>query len=379
MRRRTFTQLGVLLAAQPLAASLASPAAAATAPRSPVTRQSWIAGGDMSTVVKAEDLGTAFYDADGHEDDALSILGAEGMNYARLRVWVDPADGYNNADTVLALAPRIKDLGMGLLVDFHYSDFWADPGRQDKPARWESHSFTELVDAVYDHTRDLVSALVDQGTPADMVQVGNETNAGMLWPDGSTDNWPQLAELLNAGARAVRETSDAEVMLHLAEGGDNDEFRWWFDEAVDHEVDFDVIGASYYSYWHGSLADLEHNLNDITERYDRDVVVVETAYGFTLEDADGHENIFDEELEEEGGYPATQKGQVQALHDVAEVVAGVSGGRGRGIVYWEPAWVAVEGNGWDHTDPDSGNAWENQALFDYSHTLLPAANIFHPR
>lgn len=139
MKRRAFTQFGALIAAQPVAASLASPIAAAPAPHSPGTRQSWIAGGDMST---------------------------------------------------------------------------------------------------------LVSALVDQGTPADMVQVGNETNAGMLWPDGPTDDWPQLTELLNAGARAVRDTSDAEVMLHLAEGGDNAEFRWWFDEAVEHGVDFDVIGAS---------------------------------------------------------------------------------------------------------------------------------------
>ena len=390
MKRRTFAQLSTLAAA-PALGLLGSPAALAAprpsprqdpepAPRSAPRRGEWISGGDVSTLAKTEDLGGVFRHADGTEGDALTVLAGAGMNYARLKVWVDPADGYNTADTVLRLAPRIKELGMGLLVDFHYSDFWADPGRQDKPAAWESLSFPELVETVHDHTRELLAALADQGTPADMVQVGNEINGGMLWPDGSTDDWPRLAELLDAGTRAVRETTpSAEVMLHLAEGGDSELFRWWFDSAVEHGADFDVIGASYYPYWHGTLDDLRANLDDVTARHDRDVVLVETAYGFTLEDADGHPNIFDEELEGVAGHPATPEGQSAVLHDVVDTVAAVAGGRGRGVVYWEPAWIAVEGNGWDPTDPASGNAWENQALFDYTHTLLPAAEVFARR
>lgn len=378
MKRRTFAQLSALLAVPAVAPLSASVAYAAPATPRPCPRQGdWISGGDMSTLVKGEDFGAVFRDADGNEDDALTILSESGMNYARLKVWVDPADGYNTAETVLALAPRIKDLGMGLLVDFHYSDFWADPGQQDKPAAWESLAFPDLVDAVYDHTHGLLAALADQDTPADMVQVGNEINNGMLWPDGHTDDWSGLFELVDAGTRAVRDAApSAEVMLHLAEGGDNEMFRWWFDAAVEHGADFDVIGVSYYPYWHGTLDDLRTNLDDITSRYDRDAVLVETAYGFTLEDADGHENIFDEELAEVTGHPATPEGQSAILADIVDTVAAVAGGRGRGVVYWEPAWTAVEGNGWDPTDPDSGNAWENQALFDYSHTLLPAADTF---
>lgn len=386
MKRRSFAQLSTLMAV-PALGLLATPAALAaprsarqSAPRSAPRQGDWISGGDMSTLAKSEDLGAVFRDADGNEGDALTVLAGAGMNYARLKVWVDPADGYNTAETVLGLAPRIKGLGMGLLVDFHYSDFWADPGRQDKPAAWEPLDFPELVEAVYDHTRGLLAALADQGTPADMVQIGNEINGGMLWPDGRTDDWPRLAELLGAGTRAVRETTpSAEVVLHLAEGGDNALFRWWFDSAVEHGVDFDVIGASYYPYWHGTLDELRANLDDVTSRHDRDVVLVETAYGFTLEDADGHPNIFDEELEGVTGHPATPEGQSAVLHDIADTVAAVADGRGRGVVYWEPAWIAVEGNGWDPTDPGAGNAWENQALFDYSHTLLPAADVFDRR
>lgn len=374
MKRRTFTQLSTLLTVPVL--SLLSPPATATSASTGPAQRGWIFGGDMSTLAKAEDLGAVFHEADGTENDALTILAGAGMNHARLKVWVDPADGYNTAETVLDLAPRVKELGMDLLVDFHYSDFWADPERQDTPAAWTDLPFSDLVRAVYDHTHQTLSALADQGTPADMVQVGNEINNGMLWPTGSTDDWARLAELLDAGTRAVRNsTPSAEVMMHLAEGGDNAMFRWWFDSATEHGVDFDVIGLSYYPYWHGTLDDLRTNLHDITTRYERDVVVVETSYGFTLENDDDHPNTFDEELAGVAGYPATPEGQSEILHDIAEVVAAVPDGRGRGVFYWEPAWIAVEGNGWDPTDPDAGNAWENQALFDYTHTLLPAAEV----
>jgi arabinogalactan endo-1,4-beta-galactosidase len=334
----------------------------------------------MSTLTKTEAHGGAFYAADGTEADPLGLLAHAGMTMARLKVWVDPADGSNSAETVLAMAPRVKALGLDLLVDFHYSDFWADPGRQDKPAAWADLPFPELVDAVHDHTHGLLAALRDQGTPADMVQVGNEINGGMLWPDGSTDDWGRLAALLAAGTSAVRDAAPgAEVMMHVAEGGDNALFRWWFDSALAHGVDFDLIGVSYYPYWHGTLDDLRHNLDDISQRYRRDVLIAETAYGFTLEDADGHGNIFGADLRDVAGYPATPEGQAAFLGDLADVVAAVPAGRGRGIVYWEPAWIAVEGNGWDPTDPSSGNAWENQALFDYDHRLLSSASALAPR
>ncbi len=177
-------------------------------------------------------------------------------------------------------------------MDFHYSDNWADPGKQIKPAAWKDYDFEQLKKAVYDHTFDVCSSLVAQGTPPDMVQVGNEINAGMLWPDGDYEHMDNLAALLKEGYQAVKDcSSSTPVMLHIAEGGDNDLARWWFDNMAQREVPFDVIGISYYPYWHGSLGQLQSNLNDISARYDKDVIVVETAYAFTDQEDDFHPNI----------------------------------------------------------------------------------------
>jgi arabinogalactan endo-1,4-beta-galactosidase len=336
-----------------------------------------IKGGDVSSLAKNEAFGGVYRDRAGNQRDPLALLHDHGMNYARLKVWVDPADGFNNQARVLQMAQRIKALGMGLLVDFHYSDSWADPGQQTKPAAWRDLSLSQLRDAVHDHTREVLSRLRAQGTPADMVQIGNEINGGMLWPDGSTSRWDNLAQLLTAGATAAKEVSAAtRVMLHLAESGDNAQHRWWFDQAVARGVPFDVIGVSHYVYWHGPLAGLQANLNDLAARYGRPVVVVETGYGFTLAQDDATPNIFNSSLAQAGGYPATPAGQAAALRDVFEVVAAVPNGRGLGVFYWEPTWTAVPGSGWDPTDPASGNGWENQALFGYDGRALPAITVF---
>lgn len=310
----------------------------------------------------------------------MGILKNSGMNYVRLKVWVNPADGYNDKAHVLAMAKRAKALGMKVLVDFHYSDAWADPGKQIKPAAWAGHSYTQLKSDVYNHTYDVLNALKAQGTTADMVQIGNETNAGMLWPEGSTDNWSQLAGLLTSGADAAKAVSSGtKVALHLAKGGDNAGTRWWFDNAVARNVPFDVIALSYYGYWHGSLADLQTNLDDAAARYGKPVLVAETAYAHTLADADGLENNVATADQLVTGYPATPAGQAANLRDVMNVVEAVPNGRGLGAVYWEPAWTAATGSGWDPADPSSGNAWENQAVFDYNGKLLPAASWFSHR
>ena len=336
-----------------------------------------IKGGDVSSLAKNEAFGGTYFDANGNPVDPLVLLRDNGMNYARLKVWVNPADGFNNRTRVLAMAQRIKALGMGLVIDFHYSDSWADPGQQNKPAAWQGLSFNQLRQAVYDHTFDVLDGLRDQGTPADIAQIGNEINAGMLWPDGSTNNWNNLAQLLTAGAQAAKDVdSSIQVMLHLAEGGNNAQHRWWFDNATSRGVPFDIIGVSHYIYWHGSLASLQFNLNDLASRYGKPVAVMETAYGFTLAQDDSTPNIFNSSLQQAGGYPATPSGQAQALRDVFEVVEAVPNGRGLGVFYWEPTWTAVPGAGWDPTDPNSGNGWENQALFDYHSRALPAITVF---
>ncbi|MGW7286253.1 glycosyl hydrolase 53 family protein [Streptomyces sp. NPDC054847] len=334
-----------------------------------------VKGVDVSTLKKSEDLGGVYRTATGTTGDGLGILRSAGANYGRLKVWVDPADGYNNKARVLQTAKRIKAQGMKLLVDFHYSDIWADPGAQTKPAAWSSHSYDQLKKDVHDHTYDVLNDLKAQGTTADMVQIGNEINTGILWPEGSTENWDRTAGLLTSGIDAAKAVSSStRIALHLAHGGDNGLYRWWFDNATARGVNFDVIAVSFYGYWHGALSDLQTNLDDVSARYAKPVMVVETAYPFRLDSKDSHENIIDLPGELVPGYPASPAGQAAWIRDVMNVVEAVPNGRGLGVVYWEPAWTAVSGNGWDPADPASGNGWENQALFDYDNRLLPAAN-----
>ncbi len=333
-------------------------------------------GADISSLKKSEDFGGVYAYRDGTPADALQILKDSGLNYARLRVWVDPADGYHNKEEILAVAARLKKLGIKLLVDFHYSDNWADPGKQYKPAAWADYDFEQLKKAVYDHTYDVCSSLAAQGTPADMVQIGNEINAGMLWPDGDYNHFDNLAALLKLGYQAVKDSSaETLVMLHIAEGGDNEMARWWFDNITRREVPFDVIGVSYYPFWHGSLAELQANLNDLSVRYDRDVLVAEFAYPFTGQENDHLANIANRRMALDG-YLFTPNGQRLMLRDVMAVVRGVPDGRGLGVFYWDATWTVVPGNGWDTEDPKSGNSWENQALFDYSGKALPALDEY---
>jgi arabinogalactan endo-1,4-beta-galactosidase len=360
-----------------------------------------ILGGDVSSLNKSEDVGGVYRTESGRRRDALAILEDHGLNWIRLRAWVDPADGYHDTAELLTMAKRAKKLGLKVLVDLHYSDFWADPGKQWTPASWEGKTFPELKQSFVDYTRGVVQALKAQGTPPDMIQLGNEINPGLLWDyaatwtgcstadDGygtgttltvcHTENWDNLAELLTAGYEAVKSVSPrTRVMLHLAEGGSNGTFQWWFDNVTTRGVPFDVIGASYYGYWHGSLADLQFNLNDVSARYDKDVVVAETAYAFTLDDKDGWSNIIGDPSLLVAGYPATPAGQAANLRDVMSIVRAVPDGRGLGVFYWDPTWTGVAGNGWTPRDPASGNAWENQALFGYDDRPLPAMDEFVP-
>ena len=304
------------------------------------------------------------------------------MNYARFRVWVNPADGYHDQAELVEMARRARSAGLNVLVDLHYSDTWADPGKQGKPAAWAALPFEQLKQAVYDHTFSVCSALRAHGTTPAMIQLGNELNSGMLWPDGHTwnpPNWDNLAVLLNAGAQAVRACSSrTRIMLHLANGGDNGLYRWWFDNITARGVDFDVIGFSYYGYWHGSLGDLQANLNDISAHYNKDVVVAETAYPFVLADADGWGNTIGSPDQLVAGYAATPEGQAANLRDVLAIVRAVPNGRGLGAFYWDATWTGVPGNGWDPADPTTGNAWENQALFDFEGHPLPAMDEYRP-
>lgn len=369
MQRRTLLAAGL-----GVAAATAVPAVASAVP---AVRAVSIRGADISTLKKNEDRGAVYRTAGGQQSDALTLLSGAGVNYARLKVWVNPADGYNNKARVLAMAQRVKAKGMKLFVDFHYSDSWADPGKQPVPAAWSSYNIAQLRTAVYNHTYDVLNALKNQGTTADMVQIGNEINGGMLWPLGSYQNWDNLASLLKSGISAAKAVSSGtRVALHLAEGGNNSQHRWWFDNAVSRDVRFDVIAVSHYVYWHGPYSSLQANLNDLSSRYGKDVLVAETAYGFTLAQDDAEPNIFNASLAQTGGYPASSSGQTNAFRAVFNVVAAVPNGRGLGVFYWEPTWTARAGAGWDPTNPSSGNGWENQALFGYDDRALPGLSVF---
>ncbi|MEW2251283.1 glycosyl hydrolase 53 family protein [Streptomyces sp. NPDC006975] len=339
-----------------------------------------VKGADISSLAKSEASGGVYRTASGTTGDAVTILRNAGMNYARLKVWVNPADGYNNKTRVLAMAKRVKAAGMKLLVDFHYSDTWADPGAQTKPAAWAGHSYSQLKTDVYQHTYDVLNALKAQGTTADMVQVGNEINGGMLWSEGSTDNWTQLAGLLNSGYNAVKAVNPSTlVALHLAKGGDLSGTRWWFDNAVANGVRFDAIGLSYYGYWHGPLSDFQTTLDDAASRYGKPVFVAETAYPFRLDSDDALTNQIDTTGELVSGYPASVAGQTAWMNTVANIVEAVPNGRGLGVFYWEATWTAVTGNGWDPADASSGNGWENQALFGYDDRALASMSWFSHR
>ena len=241
-------------------------------------------GADISWLQSQEDHGTKFSDG-GVEGDALEILRDNGFNYIRLRLFVNPRselgysqrDGYCDLEHTLQMARRIKDAGMYFLLDFHYSDNWADPQKQIMPQAWQTYSYEEVCRALFEHTRDVLVALDAQGTAPDMVQVGNEVSNGMLWPYGSVrHSFEGLCGLLREGVRAVREYApNAEVMLHVALGGQAEESQRFFDAMNEYGVDYDIIGQSYYPEWHGTLEELEANTNALVLRYNKPLIVVE--------------------------------------------------------------------------------------------------------
>ena len=366
-----------------------------------------VRGVDISMLETVEDAGGTFQ-LNGTSQDLLPLLKSQGVNLVRLRLWVDPKstsnEVYGGGDSDLArvirLAKRAKAQNMAFMLDLHYSDFWTDPGKQFKPKAWAALSTDELVAQVQSYTQDVVGQLITAGVAPDYVQIGNELNSGMLWPTGK--NWAAngetvggfdvLARLLSAGVTGLRAaetaggvTTPAKTILHLAEGGNNSKFRWWFDEITKRKVSFDIIGISYYPYWHGTLAALQSNMNDMVSRYSKPVMVVETAYAFTLENGDSLGNNFGQASDAtNGGYPATAAGQRSFLKDLKAKIAAVPNGQGLGFVYWEPDWLPVNDATWAtdagisylNTTGNVGNAWENQALFDFNGDALPALAEF---
>jgi beta-galactosidase len=291
-------------------------------------------GADISFLPQLEDRGVKFYDTNGQQKDAIKILKDHGFNYIRLRIFNDPAkdsgyspkQGFCDLQHTMVMAKRIKAAGMKFLLDFHYSDYWADPQKQYKPADWKGQSFQQLQKSVYDYTRMVIQSLKAQGTTPDMVQVGNEINHGMIWPEGSIANLDTLAQLIYAGINGVKAVSPStSIMLHVALGGQNDESRFFYDNMIARGILFDVIGLSYYPKWHNTLADLEYNINDLATHYKKDVIIVE--------------------------YSALKK-------EVADITFNVAEGRGKGTCIWEPL------NTWEAIFDKQGKATPFLAVYD---------------
>lgn len=337
----------------------------------------FLMGADISTLPQIEDNG-GVYTEDGQPRDLLEILQNHGFNYVRLRLWHTPGDGYGNLARTLDLADRIRARGMGFLLDFHYSDTWADPGKQVKPAAWAGIPVAALRDSIYQYSFDVMTALKNNQTLPDMVQIGNEITCGLLWNDGricgsynTPAQWTGFAALLEDGIRGVRESlspgDSVRIMIHIDRGGNNAGAEWFYDRLLSYGIDFDVIGLSYYPWWHGSLDDLRADLDSLGTRYDKDIVVVETAYPWTLDWYDQTHNIVGLSGQLHDGYPATVEGQQAFLTDLMDVVAGTAGGRGRGLFYWAPEHIST---------PAFGSPWENLALFDFSGALLGSISAF---
>jgi beta-galactosidase len=240
-------------------------------------------GADISFLPELEAKGMKFYD-NGEEKDAILILKDHGFNYIRLRIFNNPAAdsgyspklGFCDLQHTMQMAKRVKQAGMKLLLDFHYSDTWADPGKQFKPSAWKGLSFPDMKKALYDYTKDVIQQLKDQGTLPDMVQAGNEINHGMVWPEGNVMHLDSLAQLITAGTEAVKDVAPQTIMLlHLALGGQNEESVFFIDNMLKRHVPFDIIGLSYYPKWHGTLPDLKANMLDLVKRYNKDLIVVE--------------------------------------------------------------------------------------------------------
>jgi len=330
-----------------------------------------IRGADVSSLQRALDLGQKYYYANGTQGHPLDILKSVGVNYIRLRVWVNPASGYNDKDNVVAFAQVVKSKGLKLMIDFHYSDTWADPGTQTKPAAWSSHTLSQLTTDVYNHTLDVCNALKNAGATPDMIQIGNEITNGMLWPEGqiTNNNFANLATLLKSAYNAVKACSSSiQVAIHIDKGGDNSTSRWFFDGIKAQGVQWDVTALSYYCYWHGSISSMQSNVADLKSRYGKPVIIVETAYPWTTQNFDNCSNVISSSTPC-SGYSASLTGQAANFNAVKQ--AALNGGAA-GVFYWEPTWVATPGNGWDPANiSGSGDGWENQAVFDNNAKLNP--------
>lgn len=376
--------------------------------------ENFIKGMDISTVLSEEESGVVYYDTEGKEEDLFRILADAGLNYIRVRVWNDPYDsdgngyGGGNVDAKRAavIGRRAAENGMKLLVDFHYSDFWADPAKQKAPKEWAHFSLNDKKTAIYDYTIQSLKEIADAGSDIGMVQIGNEINNGMA---GETDP-ERILTLLTEASRAIRDFSaetgqEVKIAVHYTQVDDVKAIKRKAKELADANLDYDVFGISYYPFWHGTMENMKNVLKDISETYDVDTCIMETSYAYTLEDGDQYGNSVSEGNLQEG-YAATVQSQATCIRDIC-AYANEAGALG--VFYWEGAWIPVGntedgtpkeeafrqrqelwetfGSGWatsyakkydpkDAGENFGGCAWDNQAMFDFEGHPLASLDVF---
>ncbi|MFD6305177.1 arabinogalactan endo-beta-1,4-galactanase [Streptomyces sp. NPDC060223] len=337
-------------------------------------------GVDLSSTLQAESAGQKYKDK-GKSAPVERLLAARGANVMRLRVWVNPSSGGYDLASAIELARRARGAGMGVLLDLHYSDTWADNAHQTTPAAWADMDWHTLAATVRTYTRDTVRAFAAQGIPLDMVQIGNEVTNGMLWPNGQVhftqgDHWEGFVELLRAGLEGAAEGSSSELrtLVHVDNSGEGVDIYSFYDRLAAVDIRFDVIALSYYPFWHGSLAALQTNLTDLANRYGKDVLVVETAYPWKLPpEGDEGQHLVTKvgQLPDGTRFPPTPQGQAAFFDALRTVIARVPGGHGLGFLAWEPAWVP--GVPWTF---GGVNPYSNLTMFDWSGTGLPSLSTF---
>lgn len=367
----------------------------------------FIRGMDASSVLVEENSGVTYYNFDGEEQDVFQTLAESGINYIRLRVWNDPYDengngyggGNNDVPTAIELGKRATKYGMKVCIDFHYSDFWADPKRQHTPKAWEGMDLEEKSNALYDFTKDSLNQMLDAGVDVSMVQIGNEINYGMC---GETIAG-NVTKLLKSGSSAVREISDTynqdiQIVVHYTNITQSAALYSLIKNLQTSELDYDIIGLSYYPFWDGDMDNMKKVVETIQKDYGKKVMIAETSYCYTSEDGDGNANSLAGTDDLVDSYPATVQGQTDMIRDV---IAAANEAGACGVFYWEGTWIPVGkatddnsaiwekyGSGWASSyasdyDPDDaglyygGSAWDNQAFFDFEAHPLESLKLFN--
>ena len=366
----------------------------------------FIMGVDLSSVIALENSGVKFYDYEGNEEDIFKVLAESGITHIRVRVWNDPFDesrngyGGGNCDinTALEISKRAKQYGLKMIIDFHYSDFWADPGKQMAPKAWKGMEIEDKAAALYEYTKESLNLLKKEKIDVAMVQIGNETNGAMA----GEKIWMNIIyHLMANGSKAIREVyPKALIAVHFANPEKEGAYLDYAKKLNYYDLDYDVFASSYYPYWHGSLENLTNVLNSINELYDKKTMIIETSYAYTPDDSDFSGNTISNESAVTKNYPYSIQGQTNAILDVIDTAVNKIKDC-LGICYWEGAWITVGtssyeensklweeyGSGWASSyaseyDPDDagkyygGSAVDNQAFFDSNGHPLESLKLF---